>query len=385
MRHKIGLCLLLLLSLLLGMMPVSAQPESAYKIIGYYPSWGVYDLGYRVTDIPGAMLTHINYAFAKVSDEGECIPGDEGQALAGNFTQLQRLKAQYPPLKTLISVGGWSWSDQFSDAALTAESRAKFARSCVAFMQQYGFDGIDIDWEYPTGGGMIPGAGRPDDTVNFTRLLAELRAQLDAQGAQDGVHYLLTIAAPTGPGNYSKIQLDQIHPYLDWINVMSYDFHGSWDTITNFNAPLYSPANDPAAGANTDAALSAYLAAGIPAEKLVVGVPFYGRGWIGVADHQHGLYQPASGPTTPDAFSYRDIVTDYLNRYPRYWQDEAQVPWLYSAEDGIMISYDDPESLAIKAAYVKDHGFGGVMFWELSQDSADHALLRALADTLGTP
>jgi chitinase len=342
------------------------------------------------------MLTHVNYAFARVSDQGECILGDEyadtqflyhddppDQAPAGNFRQFQLLKEKYPHLKTLISVGGWSWSDQFSDAALTADSRATFARSCVAFMTQYGFDGIDIDWEYPTGGGLVPGAGRPEDTANFTLMLAELRAQLDAQGAQDGVHYLLTIAAPTGPGNYAGIQLGQIHPYLDWINVMAYDFHGSWDATTNFNAPLYGTAADP--GSNTDAAMTAYLAAGIPAEKLVVGVPFYGHGWQGVADHNHGLYQPASGPTEPDSFSYRDLVTNYLDRYPRYWQDEAQVPWLYSAEDQIMISYDDPESLAIKAAYVKERGFGGVMFWELSQDTADHALLQALTDTLRAP
>lgn len=400
-----SLCLVFLFSVLLmvTMVPVSAQDTPSYKVIGYFISWGIYDRGYFVTDVPAEMLTHVNYAFANVSREGECILGDEwaetqyaypddqsGQELRGNFHQFQRLKEKYPHLKTLISVGGWTWSSRFSDAALTPESRAKFARSCVAFMKQYGFDGIDVDWEYPTGGGMDPKAGRPEDTENFTLLLAELRAQLDAQGEQDGgVHYLLTIAAPAGSSNYAAIQLDQIHLYLDWINVMAYDFHGSWDSTTNFNAPLFAPADDPTPTLNSDAAMQAYLAAGVPAEKLVLGVPFYGRGWSGVPDVQQGLYQAASGIPAgtwePGAFDYNDLVARYVGRFARYWHDEAQVPWLYSAEDQIMITYDDPESLALKAAYVKEHGLGGVMFWELSQDTDDHALLKALADTLNAP
>jgi chitinase len=397
-KRCLSLVVLLVFIGVLTMPPASAQ-EPTYRIIGYYTSWSIYARSYFVTDIPADKLTHINYAFANVSEAGECIVGDEwadtqyrypgdptDAPFLGNFRQLNVLKEQYPHLKTLISVGGWTWSEHFSDAALTAESRAKFARSCVALMKQYGFDGLDIDWEYPVTVGINPALGRPEDKENFTLLLAELRAQLDAQGEQDGgLHYLLTIAAPAGPGQYRHLQLDQIHPYLDWINVMAYDFHGGWDTTTNFNAPLYAAADDPNpddASLNADAAMQAYLAAGIPADKLVMGVPFYGRGWSGVPDIQDGLFQPAAGVPDgtwePGAFDYHDLEANYLPTFTRYWHAEAKVPWLYNADQQIMISYDDPESLGIKAAYVKSEGLGGIMFWELSSDTGAHALVNAL-------
>lgn len=401
-RLLLALCLLLIG--MLTMSPTSAQ-DATYRIVGYYTGWSIHDRAYFVTDIPADKLTHINYAFANVSAAGECIVGDEqadteyaypddpaDAPFLGNFRQLNVLKAAHPHLKTLLSVGGWTWSDHFSDAALTAESRAAFARSCVALMKQYGFDGLDIDWEYPVQVGLNPALGRPADKENFTLLLAELRAQLDAQGAQDGdVHYLLTIAAPAGPYQYRNIQLDQIHPYLDWLNVMTYDFHGSWDKSTHFNAPLY-PASDDAnldnARLTVDAALQAYLAAGIPAEKLVMGVPFYGRGWAGVSDRHDGLFQPATripdGTWEPGSFDYSDLVTNYLPTATRYWHAEASVPWLYDAEQQLMISYDDPESLRIKANYVKQAGLGGIMFWELSADTDEHALVNALYDQLNT-
>jgi chitinase len=388
--------------LLVTMLPVSAQEPPPYKVIGYYTSWSIYGRAYFVTDIPAGKLTHINYAFVNVSEDGECILGDEWADVQyaypddpadatplGNFRQFQLLKEQYPHLKTLISVGGWTWSDRFTDAALTEETRAKFAASCVAMMKQYGFDGLDIDWEYPVIVGANPELGRTEDKENFTLLLAELRAQLDVQGEADGVHYLLTIAAPAGPYYYGNIQLDQIHEHLDWINVMTYDFHGGWDTATNFNSPLYAASDDPVADnapLNTEAAMRAYLEAGIPPEKLVVGVPFYGRGWSGVQDENDGLFQPAEGVPDgtwePGAFDYSDLETNYMETYTRFWHDEARVPWLFNPETGIMISYDDPESMRAKADYVKTSGFGGVMFWELSADSDEYALLSALFDQL---
>ncbi len=387
--------------LLIGMpiLPSAAAQQSPQRIIGYYTSWSIYARSYFVTDIPADKLTHINYAFANVSDAGECTVGDEwadtqysypndpaDAPYLGNFNQLNVLKEQYPHLKTLLSVGGWTWSDHFSDAALTAELRANFARSCVALMTKYGFDGLDIDWEYPVSVGLNPDIGRAEDTENFTLLLAELRAQLDAQGQQDGdVHYLLTIAAPAGRARYSVIQLDQIYPYLDWINVMAYDFHGGWEATTNFNAPLYATSADPNpddASLNADAAMQAYVAAGVPAEKLVMGVPFYGRGWSGVSDVQNGLFQPSdglpAGTWETGVFDYSDLEANYLPTFTRYWQDEAGVPWLYSPDEQIMISYDDPDSMRLKAAYVKDRGMGGITFWELSGDTSAHALVNAL-------
>lgn len=377
--------------------PVSLAPDK--KVVGYYAQWAAGRNAF-VSGIAADKITHINYAFANVSDKGECILGDEtadvgrvfaanesvnGQAdstdaaaLHGNFNQILELKQKYPHLQVLISVGGFNWSEHFSDAALTDDSRKTFAKSCVdLFLNKYKgvFDGIDIDWEYPGGGGLS--AGRPEDKHNFTLLLAELRSELDALGAANGgKHYLLTIAAPAGAGNAQRFERSEFIQSLDWINLMAYDLHGTWESTTNFNAPLYHDSKDPGdASLNADAAVQEYLGAGVPKDKLVLGVPFYGRGWKGVPNTDNGLYQTgggaAPGKFEDGAFNYTELKTDYMSTYKRYWDEEAQVPWLYSADTGIFIGYDDPQSIAAKAGYVKDQGLAGVMIWELSQGDGD--------------
>jgi chitinase len=377
------------------------------RIVGYYPSWAP-GRGLMPAGIAAEKLTHINYAFSNVSEAGECILGDPAADLArrfsagesvsgvadpqgtqqggmrGNFNQLRLLKQKHPHLQVLISVGGWTWSGEFSDAALSEESRQRFARSCIdLYLKQNAgvFDGIDIDWEYPAGGGLSP--GRPEDKKNFTLLLAEFRRQLDALGKAEGRHYLLTIAAPAGPGPAGNIERSEIVNSLDWINLMTYDLHGTWESTTNFNAPLFQATEDPASPAlNVDAAVLGYLNAGVPAERLVLGVPFYGKGWEGVAAVNGGLYQAARGPAPgkwePGSFDYKDLKQRYLSEpaYTRGWSVDARVPWLFNPETGIFITYDDPDSLSAKAGYVVDHGLGGVMIWELSQD--DGSLLEAL-------
>ncbi len=254
-------------------------------------------------------------------------------------------------------------------------------------MKDYGFDGVDIDWEYPGGGGMAP--GRPEDTSNFTALLAALRTELDVAGRQDGKSYLLSIAAPAGPSNVGKLQLAQIHPLLDYINIMTYDFHGSWETTTNFNSPLYAATDDPSSDRstlNTDAAVKSYLAGGVPSNKVVLGAAFYGHGWSGVGGQNKGLYQAATGipqgTWEAGTFDYHDLVANYIPTYTRSVHPQAKTPWLYSAQTGIMISYDDPESLALRGQYVNDNKLGGVMFWELSGDDAQHSLLTSLRSSL---
>lgn len=375
------------------------NPGATGRIVGYFVAWGVYGRDYHVADIPAERLTHINYAFANISADGRCELGDpyadidkfyEGDswdagALRGSFHQLQLLKQRHPHLRTLISVGGWSWSGRFSDAALTDTTRRAFAASCVDFMLQYGFDGIDIDWEYPVGGGLPTNTTRPEDRANYTLLLAALREELDARAPGS----LLTIAAPAGPGIYANLELDRIDDHLDWINIMTYDFHGGWDPITNFNAPMYASTGDPTpdpatrASFNVDAAVTGYLGAGVPGSKIVVGVPFYGRGWAGVAATNDGLFQPHSGLPAgtweAGVFDYHDLAANYVDACTRHVANDARVPWLFCADTGVMISYDDPESLALKRDYVVDRDLGGVMFWELSGDDAASSLLRALA------
>jgi chitinase len=377
-----------------------AQP----KIVGYFAEWDVYQRNYHVKDIPADKLTHINYAFAKIGS-GQCAlydsfaavekayPGDtwDGKSLRGNFHQLELLKKNHTGLKTLVSVGGWTLSGEFSDVAFSDVSRQKFARSCVAFIKKYGFDGVDIDWEYPGGGGLAGNRSRKEDTVNFTLLLAELRKQFEAAGQGDHKHYLLTIAAPAGASTMAHIQVDKIHPYLDWLNVMTYDFHGGWDKTTGFNAPLYPVTSGPDAHGlgtklNADSAIKSYLAAGVPPEKLVLGVPFYGRAWGGVKTVDNGLFQsqatPAHGAWDRGTFEYYNLAAKYIGKYERHWNDEAKVPWLFDAKSGLMISYDDPQSIKLKAAYAREHKLGGVMIWELSGDDGQGTLMAAARDGL---
>jgi chitinase len=383
-----------------------SENPSSKRVIGYYTAWSTYGRDYQVSEIPADKLTHINYAFANISSEGtialgdpyadvdKFLPGDswDNGALRGNFHQLQKLKEANPNLSTLISVGGWTWSSRFSDVALTDASREKFVASCVEFVQKYGFDGVDIDWEYPVSGGLDGTKHRPEDKQNYTLLMQEFRRQFDALEATTGKHYLLSIAAPAGPANYSNMELAALAQSVDWINLMTYDFHGGWDAATNFNSPLYASAADPTADPtvrtqfNTDSAVDGYLAAGVPADKIVIGVPFYGRGWSGVADVNHGLFQSAAGlpqgTWEAGVFDYHDLKDHYLGTYDRYWSDEAQVPWLYNPQTKTMISYDDPQSLGVKARYVRDRNLGGVMFWDLSGDDAQHSLVNALQTNL---
>ncbi len=380
--------------------PTASGPTK--RIVGYFTSWGVSDRGYTVAQVPSGKITHINYAFSAVSAQGDCILGDpaadtqrlysaeesvDGQADTqdqpadshGAFNQFRKLKLKYPDLKVLISIGGWDGSGQFSEAALSDASRQKFVRSCIElYFQKYPgvFDGIDIDWEFPVSGGLQP--GKPEDKHNFTLLLAELRKQLDAQGKSDGKQYLLSIAAPAGDYASAHFELDQIPAYLDWINLMTYDMHGSWETSTNFNAPLYASSTDPIHNDTTvDSSVTVYLQAGIPPEKLNVGVPFYGIAWEGVVDKDHGLYQTAKDSNSID---YATIKSTYLPKSTRYWQAEAKNAWLFDPVAGIMVAYDDPESVGLKAEYVKDHGLGGIMIWELSQDGGE--LFQAIYEHL---
>ncbi len=369
------------------------------KVVAYFAGWSQ---SYRVQDIPADKLTHVNYAFARIVD-GQCVvseraaargpaqTGDNGEGGAvGKFRELANLKKLHSHLKTLISVGGWSFSGQFSDAAVSATSRAKFAHSCLDFIKKYQFDGVDLDWEYPGGGGMPGSRTRKEDSANFTLLLAEIRSQFDVAGKEDHTHYLLTFASAGGPKQISQLELPKVARSLDWFNVMTYDFHGSWDARANFNSPLYRASDDPGgeanSGLNCHAAISAYLAGGVPAEKLVMGVPFYGRGWAAVNPAGHGLFQSkaktSAGRSTLGSFTYRTLAARYIGKYERHWHDEAKAPWLFDPTTGNMISYDDPQSIRLKAEYARDHKLGGIMIWEITQDDANHSLLSAIADGL---
>ncbi|MHB8628679.1 MAG: glycoside hydrolase family 18 protein [Aggregatilineales bacterium] len=395
------------------------------QIVAYFASWDAYGRRYTPSNMPVDKLTVVNYAFANIVD-GKCVIGDSAVdtqkiesgdttagpgTLHGNFEQLKQIRQTHPKLGVSISIGGWTWSSQFSKVAMTDDSRKTFVASCIDLFikgQIPGvdpanakgiFDGIDIDWEYPVCCGKSENgsdAYSALDTQNYTLLLKEFRRQLDAQGAADSTHYRLTTAMPAGPNNYKHIRLKAASQYVDWFNLMAYDFHGPWDKVTNFIAPLYAVPSDPSSDTsesqfNIDAAVHAYLAAGIPSTKIVLGVPFYGYGWTGVTDSNHGLFQAAGGIPTgtwddnssgqTGAFDYRDIANRFVPKYTRYWSDSAQVPWLYDAADGMFITYEDPQSMGIKADYVNANNLGGMMMWEIYDDNGD--LLNTIVGKLG--
>ncbi|CAF2946012.1 unnamed protein product [Rotaria sp. Silwood2] len=365
-------------------------------IVAYFAAWSIYSRSYFVADIPGDKITHINYAFANIDSDGRLVLGDSwadvekafsgdtwDQPLRGNFNQLLKLKQKYPHLRTLISVGGWTWSGRFSDIALTPASRSKFAQSCVEFIQKYGFDGVDLDWEYPVSGGLPGNIVRPEDKQNYVSLLQEVRKQLNTAGILDGKTYLLTVATGAGTERIADMDLTGMSTYLDWINVMTYDFHGGWETKTGHNAPLYKNDAETATDIspsfiksryNCHASIQAYIAAGVPRSKLIMGLGLYGRGWQGVTSAaQNGFSQPASsqlpmGTWENGIFDYDHLKRSFLPTYTRYWDDASKVPFLFNPSTGIWISYDDLQSISLKNDYIKREQLGGAMFWELSGD-----------------
>lgn len=366
----------------------------ARKRIAYFVEWGIYQRAFFPSDIPAASLDVVNYAFANISERGEVIvydswaatdkafPGDTwDQPLRGCFNQLIKLKQQHPHLRTMISIGGWTLSGRFSDVALTDASRRAFAASAVAFMTRYGFDGVDIDWEYPVGGGLSTNVTRPQDKQNYTLLLRALRDALDAQGVRDGKRYLLTIAAPAGASTYAHIELAAVAGIIDWFNLMTYDYHGGWESTTNHHCALYAnPADRGDATMNVAATVQGYRAAGVPAHQLVVGVGAYGRSWKGVPTRDNGLFQTSAGVpfgTWDDTgvFDYSDLVNRLAagTTFVRSWDSAAKVPWLYAAgrDGGTFVTYEDAESAALKVDFVKTQGLGGLMMWELSSDIRD--------------
>jgi len=366
--------------------PVPPVPSGSPLVAGYYASWSVYARGYSVADIPAETLSHLIYAFAVIDESGECTPGDP-RVDETSFAALRQLKETHPHLRTLISVGGSGAAGSFSRAAVDPAGRQRLAASCVAFMQQHGFDGIDVDWEFPG----------PEEGEAYLALLAELRAHLDAAGprAEAGEAreaYLLTIAYGASPYQYDDIDLAQASALVDWINLMAYNYHGPWSDHTGFNAPLYPSTRDHTAGAleretfNLHTAVQAYLERGVPRTKILVGLPFYGIGWGGVPAENDGLAQPFDpAPDRTRSYDYREIASELVvpgSSYRRFWDEEARVPWLYSAEEGVMISYDDAQSLAEKADYVQEQGLGGVMLWHLAADDASASLLQAVTQAL---
>lgn len=344
--------------------------SSGRQIVAYvFPRDHVIQTG----EVAARKLTRINYAFA-VIQYGRIVlvnPAD-----AANLGVLVTLKQENPSLQVLLSVGGWLGSGGFSDAALTPESRDSLIQSAIELIERFHIDGLDIDWEYPgqTGAG---NRFREEDKRNYTMLLAGLRKRFDQEERELKTPLVLTIAAGASDDFLAHTEIARVARSVDAINLMAYDYYepGS-EPITGNHAPLYMDPADPRK-VSADISVRHFESAGVPPRKIILGVPFYGHIWGHVAPVNHGLFQ--AGSPVPNVFvRYKDIVTNILPQgFTRYWDASASVPYLYNADKQQFVSYEDPESLALKCAYVQHQHLAGVMFWEYGADASG-----ALLDTI---
>ncbi len=396
---------LLLLATTLLASPMLAQTPA---IVGYLPQWGLYgtppwSAKQLVTSGTAPLLTQINYSQAFIVN-GRCTvadpnadmqhaytaetsvdgiadpadaPGTPGAAapgvLRGEFHQLQELHLKYPRVRLLISIEGKPAS--FADAA-QPDKRAAFVASCIDTFLRGNlapglsapglFSGIDMDWEYPNG---------PQDGANFNALVAEFRQQLEAYGKSTHSRPMLTIASAPGLGRYPGVDWPTVAADVDQIGLMNYDYNGPWQKMTGIVAPLYSMPGLKLESGNIDATVAEYETAGVPAGKLLMGVPFYGYHWSQVTDagDQHGLgvtAQQERGDTP-----YNEIAAMPSASTP-FRDAHSGAPWIYDGNS--FWTYDDATSVAVKAAYARVHGLAGMMIWELSGDTADGTLVKAM-------
>ncbi|GAA4987576.1 chitinase [Nonomuraea thailandensis] len=369
------------------------------KVLGYFVQWGVYQRAYHVKNIDtsgsAAKLTHINYAFGNVQN-GQCTIGDsyadydrfyqagesvdgvadtwDAGALRGNFNQLRKLKKKYPNLKVLFSFGGWTWSGGFGQAA---QNPAAFAESCYRLVEDPRwadvFDGIDIDWEYPNACGLTCDTSGP---AAFRNLMSALRARF---GSGNLVTAAIT-ADGTDGGKIDAADYGGAAQYLDWYNVMTYDFFGAWAAQgpTAPHSPLTSYTGIPIAGFHSDSAIQKLKSKGVPASKLLLGIGFYGRGWTGVTQAA-----PGGTATGPAPGTFEQGIEDYKVLKTRCPATGTVAGTAYAHCGNQWWSYDTPATIGGKMSYSKNQGLGGAFFWELSGDTTNGELITAMRNGLG--
>ncbi|KAL5485080.1 CHT4_1 [Sanghuangporus weigelae] len=344
------------------------MPTGKYSV-GYFVNWGIYGRKFPPQKIPVEDLTHILYAFADVRPDSGVVhitdswadtdihyPGDSwdesGKNLYGNFKALYKLKKENRHLKTLLSIGGWTYSPNFHPIVVSEIARKNFVLSSVKLMEDLGLDGLDIDYEYPS---------NDFQAIGYTTLLKELREELDRRSEvrETSHRFLLTIAAPCGPENYKRLHIGEMAKYLDFWNLMAYDYAGSWGTVADHQANVFGGA------INTNDAVQWYISRGVPRHKIILGIPLYGRSFmntdgpgkpfsgIGPGSWEAGVYDYRALPL-PGSYIFRD--------------EKAIASWTTDYQKHEIVSFDSEEVGQWKGEWIKKQGLGGSMFWELSGD-----------------
>lgn len=380
----------------------------------YYTNWAQYRNGaakFVPENIDATLCSHINYGFGKVSNTFELAAvewNDEDQEWApGMFSRVMATKAQNPNMKVLLSLGGWNFNDCngagsstcgiFSEMVSNTENRAKFIASSISYLRSNGFDGLDLDWEYPVVAGHNKASVEtPSDKQNFIRLLEEAREAFTAEATSTGSERLLLTAA-VGVGKSTvdaAYDIPGMSKNLDFINLMTYDLHGGWDGETGHQSPLvsgegWSNLDYPA---SSSWAVQYWLDQGAEPRKLILGIGTYGRSFTLDDASNHGFRAPAStgdaGPSTKEKgflayFEIQDMIDS--GEMVREWDEKRSVPYAWSATTKQWVGYDDEQSIAAKVDLVKSKGLGGAMIWALDLDrfvDKQYPLLRAINSNL---
>ncbi|KAI8969989.1 chitinase [Mycotypha africana] len=364
------------------------RPDDSYVIAGYFVNWGIYQRNFNVVDLKADKLSHILYAFANVNADGSILLGDAwadtdirftqektvdgvvdgwkevDEDLHGNFKQLALLKQRNRHLKVSLSVGGYTWSANFSAVAASPKARATFANSAVTLLKDLGLDGIDIDWEYPA---------TSADADNYVLLLREVRAALDEYQLKfdpTDEKFLLSVAVPCGPEHYRLLKLERMAKYVDLFYLMAYDFAGSWDKVTGHQSNLYG------GDFSVDQAVNHYAKSGVPTKKIVMGMPLYGRGFLNTGLTPGSAYQGVpKGSWEPGNYDYKDLPPEGSKEY---YDEKRVASWSYNERTREFVTYDSPTVTKVKCDYIKQRMLGGAMFWELSGDVPDNSQYRSL-------
>lgn len=349
------------------------------EIIGCYQSWN-WEQHKEAVDpinIPFEELTILNYSFFFPLENGEIVGMDpvadlyllKGELEAiSNGTSIIDLAKEHNT-KVLLSIGGWETSNNFPQVAADAKKRANFAHWCVKHITNYDLNGIDIDWEFP---GYKGHNGTPQDRVNFTTLLQEVRDSLSALGNKTKQEYLLTASLPAAEVHLLDIEVEKLSSIVDYINIMTYDLHGSWGKVSNHNSALYAPmVGDP--GRSGDGAFRLYHKKhNVPSNKITLCAAFFGYSYKNCSE----IYGEHQGPDTTlfkpgQDILYRDIA-EKMDLFVSHWDSKAQAPYLISKETSTLISLDDEKSVTLKSEYIINNNGGGIIIWPLMGDYLDN-------------